>query len=321
MQNYYLVNQLRCMKILALFPFLCIGLLSFSQNKSRPFIDSVQYKTLTVKPSITDKAIHTWDTAHAVYYDAGIKANKILLFLAGTNGTPLHVPVEFFNTALEQGYRVIALSYITAPGVSQICVGSVLDTDTGCAASFRRKRIYGDNDFLLIKDEPQDAIVPRFVSLLKWLIKNDASGNWQQYLNKEDGKPVWEKIAVAGQSQGGGMAQFIGQQEVLARVISFSGGWDYASSKEKKIAGWYANAAITPLQNWYAAYNVNEAAANQLRAICTALQIPEGHVFALDKLLMNEDTGKEKPNPYHTDGIRNTAYKPIWINMLGNGVD
>jgi hypothetical protein len=309
-------------KLIVIAALILVSMKGKTQNNSRrPFIDTIQYKTVRVKPSVTNTAIRTWDTAHAVYYDAKIKNNKILLWLAGTNGTPLNVPVELLNTALGQGYKIIALSYITVPAVSQLCKDEALDANTECAASFRRKRIYGDNDFSLISDKPQDAIIPRFVNLLQWVVKNDSSGNWSQYLNREGVKPMWNKVAVAGQSQGGGMAQYIGKQETVARIISFSGGWDYANSKEKKIAAWYFNKAVTPMQNWYATYNTNEMAANPLKDICTAMQIPAGNVFALDKPLFNATAAKENANPYHGDGIRNTAYKPIWITMLGSGVE
>jgi hypothetical protein len=310
-----------------LYRFIIIALLLLSstivnaQTQNPPFIDTIQYKIVRVKPSATNAAIHTWDTAHAVYYDATIKNNKILLWLAGTNGTPLNVPVELFNTALKQGYKIIALSYITIPAVSQLCKQEVLDANAECAADFRRKRIYGDNNFSLIRDEPQDAIIPRFVNLLQWLAKNDSSCNWSQYLNEKGVKPIWNKIAIAGQSQGGGMAAFIGQQESLARVISFSGGWDYSNSKEKKIAGWYFNKNATAMKNWYATYNINEMAATPLKEICTALQIPATHIFAFDKPLLNVNTSKENTNPYHGDGIRNMVYKSIWITMLGSGAN
>jgi hypothetical protein len=117
------------------------------------------------------------------------------------------------------------------------------------------------------------------------------------------------------------MAQYIGKLETVARIISFSGGWDYSDSKQKKIAAWYFNKAVTPMQNWYATYNINEMAANPLKKICTAMQIPAVNVFALDKPLFNATAAKENANPYHGDGIRNTAYKPIWIKMLGSGVE
>lgn len=308
------------------FIFLSLGILLFvanltAQNNAVPFIDSVQYKILKVKPSVTNTSIQKWDTTHVVYYDPSIKSNKILLWLAGTNGTPLNIPIELFKTALSQGYRVIALSYITIPAVSQVCVGDVLDNNINCAELFRRKRIYGDGSFSLIKDQPQDAIIPRLVKLLQWLSKNDAQGNWSNYLNTDGSKPNWKNIAVSGQSQGGGMSEFIAQQESVARVVSFSGGWDYANSKEKKIANWYFNKSATPKEKWFATYNINELAAKQLSEICTSLQIPSQQIFALDKPLLNSNTSTENQNPYHGDGIRNIAYKPIWIKMLGSGLE
>ena len=307
-------------KTILLTILISISLQGNSQNTDNPYIDTIQYKKLSVNPSLTNPAIYYWDTSHVVYYDSGIKSNKILLWLAGTNGIPLNVPVDFFNTALSQGYRIVALSYITVPAIAQVCVGDVLDSDIDCAARFRQRRIYGDNDFSLIRDEPQDAIIPRFFKLLQWLEKNDADGNWSQYINTKESKPMWNKIVIAGQSQGGGMAAFIGQHETLAGVISFSGGWDYSNSKEKKIAAWYFNKAQTPLKNWYVTYHVNEMAAKQLKEISTSLKVPETHIFALDKPLLNENASKERTNPYHGDGIRNIAYKPIWITMLGKGV-
>ena len=57
------------------------------------------------------------------------------------------------------------------------------------------------------------------------------------------------------------MAELIAQTETVARVISFSGGWDYADSRAKKIAGWYSKNATTPMDRWFATYNVNENAA------------------------------------------------------------
>jgi len=289
-----------------------------AQNYNRPLIDTLQYKIIRVKPSATDPAIHNFDTAHVIYFNPGIKTNKLLLWLTGTNGTTNNIPVEFFITALGQGYRIIALSYISVPAVSQICVGDALQLNTDCAAAFRRKRIYGDNNFTLIADKPQDAIIPRFTKLLQWLVNNDAAGNWSQYFNGEMLQPVWNRIAIAGQSQGGGMAQFIGQHELTDRVISFSGGWDYANSKTKTIAGWYYNKPVTPVEKWYATYNTQEMAATVLAQICTALQLAATHVFALDQPLLNKNI--PGANPYHGDGLRNPAYKDIWIKMLGSGL-
>ncbi len=291
-----------------------------AQGAVRPSIDTVRYKTLRVKPSATDPAIHAWDTTHVIYYDPTVTSNKVLLWMAGTNGTPLNVPAELFNTALAQGYRIIALSYMTVPAVSQVCRGEALDANVNCAEMFRRQRVYGDGNFPQITDQAQDAIIPRLVRLLQWLNTNDAAGEWSRYLAPDGARPNWANIAVSGQSQGGGMSQFIGQREAVARVISFSGGWDYANSRARTIAAWYSGKSVTPLDRWYATYNVNEVAAQQIREISTALRIPARQIFALDKPLLNPGP-TTAANPYHGDGIRNPVYRPIWITMFGRGIN
>ena len=170
-------------------------------------------------------------------------------------------------------------------------------------------RMYGDKPFNLIKDESHDAIVKRFVKLLNYLIVNEPDANWGQYLDHE--KPKWNQIALAGQSQGGGMSEFLGQHEMVARVISFSGGWDY-SAKGGKIANWYSKKNITPPDVWYGTYNVAEPTANVLLKTYQALLIPANHIYALN-LPVRE--GKKA----HTEGVGNPEYKSKWIEMLGKG--
>ncbi|WP_330747391.1 BPSS1187 family protein [Chryseobacterium sp. CP-77] len=278
------------------------------------------YKTLKVKPSEADPSVKNWDSAHIVMYDKGIKNNKILLWLTGTKGSTDHVPQSFFKTALDQGYRIIALSFMSTPGVSQVCKGSYLSKNVDCAAEFRRKRIYGDNTFLPIPDQYQDAIIPRLTKLLQYLSKSDKDGAWSQYLNESTGKPVWSKIAIAGQSQGGGMAEFIAQHESVARIISFSGGWDYSDSRTKKIAGWYSQKLLTSPENVFATYHVKEVAAKELAEICKELHIPAENVFALDQPIVQNTNKRTPPNPYHVEGVKNPVYQPIWIKMLGSGL-
>lgn len=289
-----------------------------AQDAAQPAVDTARYKTLRVSPSATNPAIQQWDTTHVVYYDPAVRNNKLLLWMAGTNGTPLRVPAALFNTALAQGYRVIALSYITVPAVARVCKEGALDANVNCAEQFRRQRVYGNGVFPQIDDQAQDAIIPRFVSLLQWLNTNDAAGMWSRYLTADGSTANWENVALFGQSQGGGMAQFIGQRENVARVISFSGGWDYSNSREKKIASWYSRDAVTPLERWFATYHVDENAAAQLLEISTALRIPTGQLFALDKPLRSS-ASTTSSNPYHGDGIRNPVYRPLWIRMFGSG--
>ncbi|RPD99990.1 hypothetical protein EGM88_01635 [Aureibaculum marinum] len=263
---------------------------------------------LTIKPSDTDVTIKEYNSPHLVVYDPTIKQGKLLLFLAGTNGMAVKGPKDLFLTAIEQGYHVINLQYITRPAVAQICRGETLVKNSNCAADFRTRRIYGSNKFDLINDTSQDAIVNRLTKLLIYLSKNDKNTNWNAYL--KDGKINWEKIAVSGQSQGGGMAAFIAKRELVARVIDFSGGWDY--SAKNKIASWYFNKSVTPSNLWYGTYHVTEPKAKTIHKSYEAMNIPKDHIYPFN---LEVPAGKKG----HSNGIRNLGYKKQWIELLGKG--
>jgi hypothetical protein len=281
-------------------------------NAARPD----EYKRIAVAPSAADPSVENWDTPSEITYATGTPG-KILLWLAGTGGTPAHGPARFFGQALARGYRVISLSYITRPAVAQICRGAILEKNPDCAAQFRQKRLFGTGAFDEISDTPQDAIVPRLTSLLIYLARTDPGGDWSAYW--ADGKVDWSKIAVAGQSQGGGMAEYLGKTFRVDRVLAFSGGWDFSAPHQ--IANWYSTPNATPADRWYATYHVREAKAGPLAEIYRALDVPPDHVHALDLPLRSEQpkAGGGRRNPYHGEGIRNPAYAPVWDAMLGSG--
>jgi hypothetical protein len=263
---------------------------------------------LKIKPSKTDPAIKVFNSPHLVLYDPTIKQGNLLLFLPGTNGEADKGPADFFAAAIQLGYRVISLSYIDTPAIWRTCTTERLAQNANCAEECRIKRIYGENTTSLISDEPQDAIMNRFVKLLIYLENSDKKGNWGMYL--ENNIPKWNQIAVTGQSQGGSMAAFIAKRELVARIISFSGGSDHSS--KNKIAGWFFQKSVTPPDRWYGVYHVAEPTAAMIAKTYKAMGIPDDHIFPLN---LEVRPGK-KP---HGEGITNIAYKRQWIELLGIG--
>ncbi len=262
-----------------------------------------------ITPSTTDSSITSFDSPHLVVYNPSIKQGKLLIFLTGTGGIPPKKPNDFFLTAIEQGYRVISLSYFNLPAGVVVCAEEKqFNKDPDCVEKFRIKRIYGENVTSLFPDEPQDAIINRITKLLVYLANHDKQGNWEKYLQSGDIK--WNEIALSGQSQGGGMAAFIAKRSRVARVISFSGGWDYAGGN--KIASWYSKDSVTPPKRWYATYHVEEPKAMTILESCKAMKIPDNHILALSKEV--RQTSKA-----HGAGISDKIYKPEWIQMLGKG--
>jgi hypothetical protein len=104
------------------------------------------------------------------------------------------------------------------------------------------------------------------------------------------------------------MAAYIAKRTLVARVISFSGGWDRSSRTE--IAKWYFGSSITPADRWYGIYHVNEPTANILLASYTAMGIPKDHIYPLD---LPVKQGRKA----HGEGIGNPTYEPKWKEILG----
>ncbi|MEP2239662.1 MAG: hypothetical protein ABJI22_14940 [Maribacter sp.] len=263
---------------------------------------------LKIKPSKTDSRIKNADTPHFIAYNPSVKQGKLLLFIPGTNGIALKGPKNLFATAIQQGYAVINLSYINTPAIARICKGDNLKANSNCAADFRNRRIYGNTEFSLITDASYDAIVNRLTKLLMYLSENDKQGNWSRFL--DDGAPKWSGIALAGQSQGGGMSAFIAKTHKVARVIDFSGGWDYSAKDE--IANWYYNPSATPLDRWYGTYHKKEPTAEIIIETYRAMNIPEDHIYGFD---LEVPEGKRA----HSNGVRNLGYTEQWLELLGKG--
>jgi hypothetical protein len=205
---------------------------------------------------------------------------------------------------LRQGYRLVALSYINTPAVSQVCTGPMLRALPGCAGSMRQQRVWGEPPTRLIADRPEDAIVPRLTRLLQHLARTDATGGWAQYLDGE--APRWSRITLAGQSQGGGMAAYLAQTREVAGVVMFSGGWDLRPGGDS--ADWYGRASVTPPQRWHGTFHADEPQATAMQRIYQRLGLPAAQIHSLAEPVEGRNA--------HTEGVHNPAYQPLWEAML-----
>lgn len=259
---------------------------------------------LLVPPRLSDGRLAESDPPHLIIYDRDKPAAPLLVWLAGTGGTPATGPRLFYDTVVQQGFRLVALSYIDTPAVSQVCAGPTLRAQPACAARMRQQRVWGEPQTSLIADRPEDAIVPRLTRLLAHLARSDAAGQWEQYLDGDG--PNWARITLAGQSQGGGMAAYLAQTRQVAGVIMFSGGWDHRPGGD--IADWYSRASVTPPQRWHATFHADEPQAATMARIYPRLGLAAAQIHALTEPVQGRRA--------HTEGISNPVYQPLWQQML-----
>jgi tetratricopeptide (TPR) repeat protein len=259
-----------------------------------------------VRPSATDPAIRRFDSPHYVLFDdkSGPGAN-LLVFLQGTDGRPPG-PLDFLRMAADAGYRVISLAANDVPAVAQYCPQR---PDPDCSAKFRRMRIYGDGTGLdpAIDNTPAESIVNRLVKLLQYLDRREPQRNWGGYL--ENGAPKWSRIALAGQSQGAGMAAFIAQGHEVARVILFSSPWDFMVKGDREyLAPWLSAPSKTPPERWFAGYHEKEDTAPLIARAYALLRIPTDHVRVFRNHLPVSPQVAQSGNLYHFQGLYSPTY-------------
>ena len=268
-----------------------------------------------IKPSVTDPAIERFDSRHYILFNANTgPGGNLLVFLPGTHGTPPG-PRRFLKAAADAGYRVISLDYNDEPATNVYCPRR---PDPNCTEKFRRMRIYGDGTLNpRIDNTPAESIVNRLVKLLQYLDRQEPQQKWGDYL--KDGAPNWGRIALAGQSQGAGMAAFIAQRHEVARVILFSSPWDFTltDGNVRQLARWVSAPGKTPPERWYGGYHERENMAGLIAEAYAALRIPPDHIRVFRDDLPPAQQQAAKRNPFHGQGVRNPIYDQDRAFFLG----
>lgn len=280
---------------------------------------SDSFRTYRVKPQETDAAIDRFNNPHVAVFDPNAAPSAdLLLFMTGSGANPGNVS-DFLNVAAASGYRTVSLSYNDLPAIVAVCPQ---DPDPACSAKVRQKRVFGDDVTSRVDDTPAESVVNRLAKLLVTLDREHASEKWGEYLN--DGALKWERIAVAGHSQGAGMAAYIAQRKSVARVILFSSPWDFYG-RDRELAPWIkAGPGATPADRWFGAYHKKENTAAQIVRAYRALKIPDAHV----RVLSLEPGRFVGSNPYHRsvvgdgstprDPSGSPSYAGDWRFLLGS---
>lgn len=276
----------------------------------------------TILPTTTDAAIADFNTPHRIYFDpAAPTRNELLLFLPGTGGRNVGSPRPFSVTAAELGYHVIELAYPNSVSAT-VCWR---DASPDCFENFRREIIEGRDSSPLIAVPRADSIENRLEKLLHTLAAQEPGVGWGQYLDPA-GSVNWAKIALAGQSQGGGHAALIAREHTVARVLLFGAPKDY-DPKRHKPAAWY-RPARTPPERFFALAHTGDSQGcsfPQQLEIYRAMGMGNDP-FNVDGKMPPYDNSRILITSYpghaisskeaHVSGISNQIFKPVWKHML-----
>jgi hypothetical protein len=164
--------------------------------------------------------------------DAGARG-ELLLWLNGSGGSPggpevLTDPTQnFYAAAASLGYSVFGVSYASTASIGSLCKG--VDS---CFFPTRKAVILGVAQPGAASEVASitldQGIVDRLVLALHMLRTQQPSQGWGAFLASDDTtllpeqQIAWNKIAVAGHSQGGGHAAVIGKLFAVPRVVQLS---------------------------------------------------------------------------------------------------
>jgi hypothetical protein len=271
-----------------------------------------------VRPAETDPGIDHFLKDHYVMYNRGVPQNgKLFLFLPGTWASPRSYQVVL-DEAARAGYKAVGLEYpddTPDPGASAVGQICRRDPDPACAARVRQARVTGGSAGSEVSVTRPNSIENRLAKLLAFLGREHPSDGWGAYLT---GNSVnWTRVAVAGHSQGAGMAAFIGKQHIVARVALWSGPADYVLATHS-LAPWISGPSATPAALWYGMIHQDEPGAQRLLAAYSALGIPGQPVVASADVLAgaHQFIATLPPQPGVAAGPFGAAHSSIVVDRL-----
>jgi hypothetical protein len=222
----------------------------FNPVGSTPTAAGLKHKVIF--PSLTDVAIDNVFGYHQTYLNTAIAPlNKLFLFLPGSNSNPFAYDAVQ-KLAAENGYHSLGISYSNAT-ISPLCAGT---NDSLCFDKVRREVITGAAVSDSVNVNIANSINNRVLKALQYLNTNFPSENWGQFYSGST--ILWNKIAVAGHSQGGGHAAFIAKQNNVDRVVLLASPKDYFTAPLNKAAPWINLPSATPTFKYYALTHQND---------------------------------------------------------------
>jgi hypothetical protein len=277
-------------------------------------------EVLRIDPALTGPGIEMVHAPHLALYDPrAVPRHRLVLFLVGTRSKTTS-NLEMDTILAQWGYHVISLDYENNV-ITVVCAHS---SDPSAFTHYREEILSGASVSDEVEVDPANSILNRFRKLLAYLVRNDPSGGWEQFVH--DGQPAWDRIIVAGHSQGSGHAAYIGQLFRVDRVLMFSGPQDYMDELHRP-APWLSRGSETPPSHFFAFLNLHDPFnVDHQIANCMALM----HLTKPQPLMVSPGTSivgthqiliNDLPTKMHHNSTLFPDFENVWKYMLTTPLD
>jgi pimeloyl-ACP methyl ester carboxylesterase len=268
-----------------------------------------------IPPAATGAGIVEIHGPHIALHDPGVKPREeLVLMIEGTGAKALGCRT-FDSCFARMGYHVISIDYPNTI-ITTVCSDS---PDSTCFDGFREEILFGRPVSEKVQVDSVNCIVNRFTRLLLWLAMHDRRGGWKTFL--KDGQPRWDRVVVAGHSQGAGHAAYLGKRFPLAGVIMLSGPQDYLKVLQRP-APWQIQEGQTPAERHFAFLNlqdpfkypfqVADVSAVTGFSMADTTMVHAGVPVASRRHIFVNDLETED----HHGSTMNTVFLPVWQHIM-----
>jgi len=213
-------------------------------NRTEGWLDS-ETEMLSINPCATDSRISEWVEPHLVAKNPLAASNGgLLVFLAGSMSLPGRQTL-LLRLAAKMGFLAINLRYPNSWTIGSLCRRSA---DPHCHEKIRLHIADGLPSGELAGVSSHDSIHGRLGSLLVWLAAHEPDAGWKEFMH--DGEIRWDRIVLAGHSQGGGHAAILGKHHSVKRVVMLGSPTDDCQVRGGP-ASWLSAPGDTPADRYY----------------------------------------------------------------------
>ncbi len=233
-----------------------------------------QVKNYYISPDSTYPGIEKIHSGHFVTVNMGNTfGKKLLISIPGTTG-PADAMRSFDSVAALEGYHAISIDYPNNRNTATF----INSPDKEAFNKFRQELDFGTPVSDSVNVDSLNSIINRITKLVIYLTKTRPAEGWNNFLDHE--QIIWERVTLAGHSQGAGHVSYIGHAFKVHKVIMLSGPQDFLSNFDMP-APWLSAPSKTPYTSYYSLLHDNDAynTQRQIRNDLTAMHADSSVIY------------------------------------------
>lgn len=283
-----------------------------------------QVKNYYISPDSTCPGIEKIHSGHFITVNtSNISQRKLLISIPGTMGAG-DVMKSFDSVAALEGYHAISIDYPNNRNTASF----INSTDKAAFNKFRQELDFGTPVSDSVNVDSLNSIVNRITKLVLYLAKTRPGKGWNDFLDHE--QIIWERVTLAGHSQGAGHVSYIGHMFKVHKVIMLSGPQDFLVNFDMP-APWLSASSKTPYSNYYSflhnddAYNTQRQIRNGLAAMhadsSVIYRFQKMNAFPKQDRIFISDIPVQNAMPHNAGSLNHMStimpmHSKVWIWLL-----